>query len=347
MNKVAIIVTLILAMGVAAGSCTTINPPATAPATVEPVLEETAPPEEPASASAPETVSVATVTPTPIPVPPDIPQEVLATWKSEAFSLEVETPPEAAEEHVVMNAAIPGPPKAPQEVTSIWKSEPASVAFPPDIKDRFTLEPNTASGSTEVSEGLSISVIPRGTFQDSTSFDLEEGQWVDVIVFSLDIPVYFNWQEPRAISLKAECRPAYWSDEKRKIGRSGFPITLQIVGEPPSREMSVFGPLSGKPLYENLVTSTEEGTIFITAARIFAWEGAGEYWFVSYNWNRQKAADVTCCVYKLSTTPGWGESFCDAKLQPWLNELYRMKVSGEISEEEYDRAESQWLGQFD
>ena len=255
---------------------------------------------------------VPTPTPTPTPVPTPIP-----------------TP-------------TPTPPEVPREVVSIWKSEPASLASPADIQDKITLKPNTASGSTQASEDISLSVIPAGTWQDSASFYLEEGQWVDVIVSSLDIPVYFNWEEPGAVSLTAGC----WAEYEGNKVRSGFPKMAQAVGEPPSRDTGVFGPFEGKPLYENLVTSTEKGTIFTTAARIFAWHGATDYWFVFYNWNCQKEADITCHVYKLSATPGWGHSFWDAKMQPWLNELYYMLVSGEITEEEYDEAESRWLEQF-
>jgi hypothetical protein len=95
-----------------------------------------------------------------------------------------------------------------------------------------------------------------------------------------------------------------------------------------------------------MVTGTEKGTIFTTAARIFAWKGATDYWFVFYNFNRQKKADITCLVYKLGITLGWGESFWDTKMQPWLNDLYYMLVAGKISQEEYDQAEAKWLEQF-
>ncbi len=253
---------------------------------------------------------------------------------------EVAPAPEAASSPTT--TAILAGPEVPQEVLLLWKSEPASPASPGDIQDKITLKPNTASGSTPVSEDISFSVIPAGSWQDSTSFYLKEGQWVDVIVSSLDIPVYFNWEEPGAISLTAGC----WTEYEGKKVRSSFPQMGQVVGETPSRDAGVFGPFNGKPLYENLVTSTEKGTIFTTAARIFAWNGATDYWFVFYNWNRQKEADITCYVYKLSTTPGWGQGFWGAEMQPWLNELYYMLVSGEITEEEYDEAESRWLEQF-
>jgi len=239
--------------------------------------------------------------------------------------------------------SMPVPPEVPRKVISIWKSEPASLASTADIQDKITLIPNTAGGDTQVSENLSLGVIPAGTWQDSTSFYLEEGQWVDVIVSSLDIPIYFNWEEPGAVSLDASCWTWY---EGKKVGTTILSQMLQPVGQPPSRDMGVFDPFQGKPLYENFATSTEEGTVFTTAGRVFASEGATEYWFTFTNWNNQKNADITCSVYMLDVTPGWGKSMLDTKLQPWLNELYYLLVSGEITEEEYDKAESGWLEQF-
>ncbi len=51
------------------------------------------------------------------------------------------------------------------------------------------------------------------------------------------------------------------------------------------------------PLYENQVSVTEEGTIFTTSARIFAWNRASEYWFELTNWNPEKVAVITCRIY--------------------------------------------------
>ncbi len=166
----------------------------------------------------------------------------------------------------------------------------------------------------------------------------EDSGWVTICSRAIDVKHIVSSNEGRKPEIVL-------SPIENKV-RTGFPQIAQKVGEPPSRDKGVSGPFQGKPLYENLVTNTEKGTIFTTAARILAWNGASEYWFTFYNWNRQKVADITCRVYKLGATPGWGNSFWDAKMQPWLNERYYMLVSGEISQEEYDRAESRWLEQF-
>jgi hypothetical protein len=384
-----------------------------------------------------------------------------------------------------MTAAIVAGPEVPQEVLSLWKSEPASVASPADIQDKITLKPNTASSSAQVSGDISLSVIPAGTWQDSASFYLKEGQWVDVIVSSLDIPIYFNWEEPGAISITANCwvedsinlykllvynldpdkphylkysisgaveglpisanvnlgrygetakfhNPEYSAATEGGIHASvavslpkGSMITLtlesdvpidwqsnlespgpqigvlfaemrtyseedgwitissgsikakhvlsfndgrrleasliidppktragaliqkaQPVGQPRTREMSVFDPLYYKVLYENHTAITSTGTIFTTAGRMFASQGTTEYWFTFTNWNREKNADITYRVYKLGITPGWGKEFKEQKLQPWLNELYSLLVAKEITDGEYNLAETNWLEQF-
>lgn len=224
------------------------------------------------------------------------------------------------------------PPEVPQEVLLLWKSEPASKGSTADVEDKITLQPNLATGTKEVSEDISLGVIPKGSWQNSTSFYLKEGQWVDVIVSSLDVPVYYLTEEPGAASLKV----ARWAEYEGKKVRSMF-----------GQDMGPFSPFYGKLLYQNRVANTEKGTIFTTAARVFAWGGPGEYWFIFYNFSRQKEAQITCHVYKLGTTPGWGEEYKNTQLQPWLNELYYMLVSGTLTEEEYDRAESQWLKQFE
>ncbi|GAI79425.1 unnamed protein product, partial [marine sediment metagenome] len=73
MNKIAIL-SIILAMAVGLGGCTTINPPASP--TTESAPAETAP----ATGVAPPTTA------TTIPAPPEVPQEVLLIWKSAAPS---------------------------------------------------------------------------------------------------------------------------------------------------------------------------------------------------------------------------------------------------------------------
>ena len=64
------------------------------------------------------------------------------------------------------------------------------------------------------------------------------------------------------------------------------------------------------------------------------------------NFNPHEATEVAYQVYHVAVTPGWGESYKDSQLQPWLHELYRLLVSGKISESEIARAEAKWMEQF-
>lgn len=221
---------------------------------------------------------------------------------------------------------IPPPPIVPKEVLSIWKSEPISLAYPPDTSGKVTLPPSKASVETTAT----FSVV---TAKDSMVFYLQEGQWIDVVVSSNDFPIYYYSEEPGAASLQT----GYW----HKYEDGG--MCRASCGS----DMGIFAPFYSKALYENHTTTTDEGLIFTTAVRLFAWGGAADYFLILYNWNSQKGCEITYHIYKQNITTGWGEGWKEAKLQPWLKELYYLRVSGEITQQDYNKAEGQWLEQFE
>lgn len=233
--------------------------------------------------------------------------------------------------------SIPAPPDIPQEVLSIWKAEPVSGAYPPDISEHITLLPNLASGEGADYGDISLKVIAtEGSWQNSLNFNLQEGQWLDVIASSTDTQVYFGIEKPDSVCFKIN----YDLTTQESVGSSSWDYN----GIPKD---SISAPLYGKTLYENWVINTDEGRMFTTSARLFAWEGAGNYYFDFTNFSSQEGCEITYCVYKYNITPGWGKLYIETKLQPWLNDLYYLLVSGEITEEEYDKAEREWLEQFE
>lgn len=261
--------------------------------------------------------------PTPIVVPPEPAPIVVPPEPAPVAPIVVPTPePEPS--------TIPPPPDIPQEVLSIWKSEPVSEAYPSAVSGKVSLKPNKAEWDSD--EVFSV-IATAGSSKDSSSFSLEEGLWIDVIVSSIKTQVYFGIEKPGE---------AYFEINHRfpDGGRGSWDCN----GIP--RE-SVFAPLFGKCLYENRVTDTDEGRVFTTAARLFTWEGAGNYCLHFTNYSSQEGCEITYRVYKGGITPDWGDVYRETNLQPWLKDLYYLLVSGKITQEEYDEAESQWLEQFD
>ena len=233
--------------------------------------------------------------------------------------------------------SIPPPPDIPQEVLSIWKSPPVSGAYPPDVSGKVTLEPNKASkrsGGSQENEMIEV-IATAGSWQNSRTFHLCEGEWVDIIVSSADLPIYYLTEEPGAMRIVMYCWTEHPEEPNTKVTCY---YTLDNI---------IFFPFYAKCLYENNIVNTNEGPIFTTAIRMFAWHGATEYWIYFCNYSSQKGCEVTYNIYKGSTTPGWGETYEETKLQPWLNELYHLHVSGKITEEEYNEAQRQWLKQFE
>lgn len=238
------------------------------------------------------------------------------------------------------------PPVVPQEVLSVWNRQPPLESSPADVSGELFLKPNLHAGEgTEAgnmsNDGLSVgySAFSAGSLQETARFPLKQDEWVDVIVSSLDVPVYCFVEQPGAVSFELQ-------------GRTSIPELARPVGfvEVPEDELFksiIFAVFSGKRLYENHVTSTQKGTLFTSAYRLFACAGAGDYLLYFSNFNRQQGAQITYRVYRLGTTPSWGTTnYFATKLWPWMNRLAQMLISGEISLEEYRKAESEWLRQL-
>lgn len=236
---------------------------------------------------------------------------------------------------------VPPPPEVPSEVLSIWKSPPVSEAYPPDVSGEVTLLPNRASGDRVERENITLEVfLTRGAWQDSMDFHLDENQWVDVIASSTDTLIYYLTEEPGAAHLHT--KHITWVE----VEHSDKPYRQQCSLNPQNLHTDVFLPFYFKTLYENHVTSTDKGPLYTTAIRMFAWRGEGDYCVQFSNFSRKNGCEITYRIYMDGTTPSWGQVYKETELQPWLNELYYMLVSGEITEEEYDEAESRWLEQF-
>jgi hypothetical protein len=239
---------------------------------------------------------------------------------------EVVSPPEGV--------SIPPLPEVTPEILSVWKAEPPSETYLPDMSGEIELQPNKAGEKNgEVNkEGVTMKVIAtEGSHQDSEVFYLGEGQWIDIVVSSIDVPVYYLIEKPDAMTFQT----VYWAEIEGKRVRSTH-----------SANMGIFAPFYGKLLYENRISRTDKGTMFTTASRVFAWGGAGDYCISFMNFSTQKSCQIIYRIYKDGTTPDWGHSYEDEKLQPWLDKLYQLHTSGKISQAQYDEAESQWLEQF-
>ncbi len=201
----------------------------------------------------------------------------------------------------------------------------------PALSGAVTLEPNKAKPSGQTFEVISTA----GSNKDSEVFYLDEGQWADILVSCSDMPIYYLSEESGAAHLVV----CHWATQPDKPGekvRSSF-----------NADMGIFNPFYSRCLYENHITNIDKGPIFTTAVRTFAWCGAGEYFLWVTNFSGETGCQITYQVYKRGSTPGWGEGYKETKLDPWLHKLGSMWFSGEISKEEYDIAESKWLEQFE
>lgn len=239
-------------------------------------------------------------------------------------SIQPEPEPTSAVPASESSISIPLAPDIPEGVLSIWKSEPVSETYSPDVSGKVSLKPNKAEWDSD--EVFSI-IATAGSSKDSSSFYLEEGQWVDVVVSSSDLFIYYLSEEAGAISLGS----GYWAEYEGKQVRSTY------------GDMGIFTPFYHKVLYENI----DKGLLFTSSVRLFAWSGIGDYFLTFTNFSSEEACEITYRIYKGGITPGWGEYYKETELQPWLLKLGNMWLSGEITKEEYDEAESQWLEQFE
>jgi len=224
-----------------------------------------------------------------------------------------------------------------------WPVTISSVLPPPISAGNVTLKPNLVKNKlTESSSGngdleVSFYGFSEGADQMSTKFYLEEGQWMYVVVSS-GVPINFQTTKPGGVSFNSH---GWVQVSGYEMGKELGLVDIPSVSHHPYSE---------KVIYENRTTSYVgsfyKTTLFSTAALIFAWGGAGDYAFEFTNFNSQKGANIQYRVYKLGATPAWGNTYANTMLAPWLNELKRLRASGIISEDEYNKAIGQWLEQF-
>jgi hypothetical protein len=306
---IVIIVILLLSFTLGLGSCINVYP------------------------SSPQEVTTPTTNPQTTPTPAD----------NQGINPQVTPAPTVA---ATATPTMPDVPAIPSDVLAIWKSEPASESLTPYTAGDVLLKLNThgnpvVSSSGSGNMGVSYYAISEGADQTTSKFYLEEGQWIDIIVSSVDVPIYFQNNKPGGVSFDT----MGWDP----VSGYQLPKVLGLTAIP----NAFHHPYSEKTLYENEATGTyvgstsgHEATLFSTAARIFAPGGAGNYAFVFTNFNSQKGADIQYRVYKLGVTLSWGDTYANAILAPWLRELRSLQTSGTISKDEYDSAISQWLEQL-
>ena len=237
-----------------------------------------------------------------------------------------------------LSSNIPQPPEVPTEVIRIWESNPPTAITQYDSQGALSLELNPYTNEVyTLGSGLSVQDVPKSL--ESQHFYLSEDQWVDIIVSSVGIPVDYLAGNQESVTISAECWGQYEGDRVR----TGFPTIAQNAGEPEERNV---GPFTGKPLYENAIINTEHGVVYTTAARMVAWNGAGEYWFTFSNWNHQSGTNIAYRIYILTSTPGW-MSVNDNELKAWYQSLYNLLVTKEINQTEYDNAIENWKMKFE
>jgi len=204
---------------------------------------------------------------------------------------------------------------------SVWNSSPSPQGFPPIVSEEIVL--------AKYGE-------PYGERVESDSFFLQNFKWIDVVVKSKNMRVFFSEGEPGTVSFSVDFN----------YGDTSFQPDAEDVGYYPGGQAS---PFVGKLLYVNKGTQTSDGVVYSTAVRLFAegditdntWAGSSCcLGFANYNPNEQ--AEVSYEVYELDTTPEWGMweegDYYHTILGPWLG--------GATSESEMGAMLNQWLEQF-
>jgi hypothetical protein len=259
--------------------------------------------------------------------------------------------PALSETQSAPSRSLPSPPKIPQEVLMIWNLQPTLESSPADLTGELSLKPNPDIAEPEVTNAGNISYYVAHTpWQDTPHFQLKPNQWVDVIISSLDVPVYCLGEQPGAISFQLQ---RIHQEPGKECRQTIGGMAVKPVGGTEDEQFNslTFAVLSGKRLYENRVVGTQEGTFFTSAYRLFVGVGSEEFADADYvihfsNFNHQRGAEITYRLYKLGTTSNWGETYAAEQLQPWFNELYELSISGKLSDDEYREAESEWLRQL-
>jgi len=211
------------------------------------------------------------------------------------------------------NSSESAPPRAPQSVIAAWKLPAPPNGVQPSVSKQITLPKYTSP----------IDIIADLGFYQG-------GEWLDIIVKSMGIPVYWSDQNPNAIEIEFKFNDSYW----------GPPTLFSLAKEGP-KEVEVAGgtPLFGKYLYMpngRVVTETNSGTIYTIGYRLYI--GNPTSCSLAFtNFDPFKVADITYEVYKVAFTPEWSAADGVPAVYKWIES---------IPEDRKIDAVSKWMEQF-
>jgi hypothetical protein len=212
-------------------------------------------------------------------------------------------------------------PAAPEDVLAIWHSPPSPQGYPPNMSGEVHLGKSGSPDSELETDSLLV----------------QNHQWLDIVVKSRNIRLFFYREEPGAVRFEVVQSYSEYNQEKP---------TLESLVNPR------FNPTTGRILYGQPVpeeTEMDEDTIYSVAIRLFA-EGLrnstdvdSKYTIRFINSNATEEADISYEVYKLNTTPDWGYTYYDDVLGPWMTQ----QLGGAYSESEWERLYEEWYEQFE
>jgi len=212
-------------------------------------------------------------------------------------------------------------PEAPEDVLSIWHSPPSPQDYPLAMSGEVHLG-KSGSPDSEL---------------ETDSLVVQNRQWLDIVVKSRNIRLFFYLREPGAVSFEVVQSYSEYNQKKP---------TLESLVNPR------FNPTAGRILYGQPVpeeTEMGEDTIYSVAIRLFA-EGLrnstsadSKYTIRFINSNVTEEADISYEVYKLNTTPDWGYTYYDDILAPWMMQ----QLGGAYSESKWERLYEEWYEQFE
>ncbi|MEQ4487932.1 MAG: hypothetical protein AAC990_06120 [Dehalococcoides mccartyi] len=207
----------------------------------------------------------------------------------------------------------PRPPQAPQSVITAWNLPSPPNGFQPSISKQITLPKYTSS--------LDI-------FADLGFY--QGGEWLDIIIKSSGVPVYWRDQNPNAIKVEFKFGDSYW----------GMPTLSSLAEEGPKEVEEAGGtPLFGKYLYMPRgyqITEISSGTIYIVGYRLFI-GGSSSCSLAFANFDPSRTADITYEVYRIASTPEWSNADGVPAVYKWLESVSGDKKLGAISK---------WMAQF-
>jgi hypothetical protein len=211
-------------------------------------------------------------------------------------------------------------PAAPEDVLSIWHSPSSPQGYPLAMAGEVHLGKSGSPDSALETDSLSV----------------QNRQWLDIVVKSRNIRLFFYLGEPGAVRFEVVQRHSEYSQDKP---------TLESLVNPR------FNPTTGRILYGQPVlqeTEMGEDTIYSVAIRLFA-EGlrdstdvSSKYIIRFINSNVTEEADISYEVYKLNTTPDWGYTYYDDILAPWMMQ----QLGGAYSESKWEQLYEEWYEQF-